>query len=278
MSIQTFKKKAIINHGSNRSGKKPGGIWISQGPFGSKSKDGTLIFDVATPGSEGFSIQGGHRNIGYVGQGMSMSKNKTPYRGQFAMGNGGRGGTYNQSGQVFTSPPVKAFVLGNQSRFIKQSVISTRGMLDKKYKWIKSGQYPNYWVQPVHGNDNLSDNASQLMYIQKKTAANICVTDINKPEIYEDKSICNPSCKSSMTNYSSYNIISANAKYTKTIKQPQTSSQRTLQIQRPCANPIGSQKPFPFATTSARANSSSDYAPPPVSQIVYDTPPDWYWN
>ena len=274
MSIQTFKKKGIIKHGSRRSGKPPGGEWISQGPFGSGK---TLIFSVSSPGTEGFSLQGGHRNIGYVGQNMKMSKNKTPYRGQFAMGNGGRRGTYDQTGNSFVSPKVKAEVLGNQYRYIKPSVLSTRGMLERKYKWIHNGQYPNYWVQPVYGNDNLSMNASQMMYIQKKAAANVGPTAIYLPGVEPPKALCNPSCKQSYTNYSNYNLVSANGKYTKII-QPITSAQQTLKIQRPCADPLGRQKPFPFATTSGRGNSSSSYAPPPVSQIVYDTPPEWYWK
>ena len=55
MSIQTFKKKGVINYGSKRSGKPPGGIWLSQGPFG----DGKSLFSLTSPGTVGFSINGG---------------------------------------------------------------------------------------------------------------------------------------------------------------------------------------------------------------------------
>ena len=33
MSLTAFKRKSVINHGSKRSGKGPGGIWLPQGPF-----------------------------------------------------------------------------------------------------------------------------------------------------------------------------------------------------------------------------------------------------
>ena len=34
MSLVAFKKKSVIQYGSNRSGKPPGGYWLPQGPFG----------------------------------------------------------------------------------------------------------------------------------------------------------------------------------------------------------------------------------------------------
>ena len=64
-------------------------------------------------------------------------------------------------------------------------------MLDKKYRWIKGGQYPNYWVQP-DSNSNLTDNFSQWFYIQQKAAANTCVTDTNDTIKYTTNiNVCN---------------------------------------------------------------------------------------
>ena len=34
MSLTAFKRKSVIQYGSDRSGKPPGGIWLPQGPFG----------------------------------------------------------------------------------------------------------------------------------------------------------------------------------------------------------------------------------------------------
>ena len=70
MSIQAFKKKGTIRYGANVSGKTPGGVWLSQGPFGK----GTLAYTVGAEGPVGFSLNGGRRNVGYVGQSMAMSK------------------------------------------------------------------------------------------------------------------------------------------------------------------------------------------------------------
>jgi hypothetical protein len=150
-------------------------------------------------------------------------------------------------------------------------------MLEKKYKWINNGQYPNYWVQPVYPNGTLSDNASQLLYIQTKAAANICVNDTNKPEVYVGYRIRGgPNDCSTTSAKRIYKTQESNAGYTKTLHIPQTASQYTLQVQRKCANPTGALKPFPFAVNGGTSSSHAPYAPIPVHNVVYDTPPEWY--
>ena len=282
MSIQTLKKKGVITcHGSNVSGKPPGGIWLRQGPFGSKD-------DIGAAGASGFSLNGGTRNVGYIGKSMAFSKNGTPFYGQFAIGWGGTNGRYPVSEPVLNFPQVRGQTQGKQFLYIKPSVLSTKGMLEKKYKWINNGQYPNFWVQPVYANDNLSDNASQWLYIQNKAAANTCVNDTNKPQVYVDniKRGGATLCQTTTARFNSYNIMSAAGLYTKTLYKPQDASQYTVQVQRRCANPIGPQKPFPFAvnagsngavgTTVGSASSSNSGPPPPIITPVYLTPPEWY--
>ena len=282
MSIQTLKKKGVITcHGSNVSGKPPGGIWLRQGPFGSKD-------DIGAAGASGFSLNGGTRNVGYIGKSMAFSKNGTPFYGQFAIGWGGTNGRYPVSEPVLNFPQVRGQTQGKQFLYIKPSVLSTKGMLEKKYKWINNGQYPNFWVQPVYANDNLSDNASQWLYIQNKAAANTCVNDTNKPQVYIDniKRGGATLCRTTTARFNSYNIMSAAGLYTKTLYKPQDASQYTVQVQRRCANPIGPQKPFPFAvnagsngavgTTVGSASSSNSGPPPPIITPVYLTPPEWY--
>jgi hypothetical protein len=220
-----------------------------------------------------------------------MSKNGTPYSGVFAIGNGGTCGRYPISQPVFNCPNVKVETRGTQFRYIKPSVISTKGMLEKKYMWINNGQYPNYWVQPVYCNNNLSDNASQQVYINNKAVQNITVNNTNAYWKYVGKDNNNPLyCQNNYTgsNYNSFNIQSSNGKYTKTLTIPQEASQYILQIQRKCANPIGKQKPFPFAwnnthTASIGSLSSSTIqsgATGPPIQLgeapVYLEPPEWY--
>jgi hypothetical protein len=78
MSLTAFKNKSIIQYGTKRSGIPPGGVWLPQGPFG----HATSVLKKATQsyGAVGFSINGGHRNIGRVGQDMKMSQSGTPFR------------------------------------------------------------------------------------------------------------------------------------------------------------------------------------------------------
>lgn len=282
MSIQAFKKKGVINYGSKRSGKPPGGIWLSQGPFGK----GATIGAIGEAGPVGFSLNGGTRNVGYIGKSSAFSKQGTPFYGQFPRGSGGCCGTYATPQPVMNSPIVRGDTQGKQFEYIKPSVLSTKGMLEKRYKWIHNGQYPNNWVQPQAANDNMSDNGSQWLYIQTKSAANDCVVDTNKPEIYVDHRVCgaplgcNAVLKSSNVTTArrkAFNIISSVAGYTKTLYQPQLSSEHTLRIQRQCANPVGRLKPFPFAVNNGSNNTKGIYyEPPAIHNVYYYSPPDWY--
>lgn len=285
MSLVTLKRKSVIQYGSKRSGKSPGGYWLPQGPFGQSTQ--MLEQAIQNPGQVGFSINGPHRNVGYVGKDSKFSKNGTPFRGTQPMGSGGRFGSYATPEPVYNVNRV--IVEGTQYKYIKPSVLTTYGMLEKKYRWIHSGQYPNIWVQPVN-TGNLTDTTSQGQYIHDKTIENMCVSDINNPEKYEGNSKCNNS--SSANNYttkcyksiakSTYDNIASNGQYTKQLYQPNPSSVNTLQIQRKCVNPKGPQKPFPFAVQTGTGiltggtrveNVGSSCG---TSQNVYLTPPQWY--
>jgi hypothetical protein len=169
MSLTAFKRKSVINYGSKRSGKPPGGIWLPQGPFGHSTRGLQIAID--NPDAVGFSINGGHRNVGYVGKTYKMSKSGTPYRGTHAMGSGGTFGKYPITQPLLNSQEVDT--LGTQYLYIKPSVLSTKGMLDKKYRWAYYGTYPNYWVQPNY-TGNQTDTASQWLYIQNLASKNTC--------------------------------------------------------------------------------------------------------
>jgi hypothetical protein len=234
MSIVAMKKKSVIQYGSKRSGKPPGGYWLPQGPFGPNSH--TLQLAIESYGPVGFSLNGPHRNIGYVGQNMRMSKQGTPFRGVYPMGNGGCCGTYSQEG-ISLNVNQSVMVPGDQYMYVKPSVLSTKGMLEKKYRYLYNGQYPNYWVKPIY-TGNQVDSASQGLYVHEVSAANVCVTDVNAEAKYiGHKVLCSPTLCNTSTARFKYNTMAASGPYTKTIKQPQTASQYTLQIQRKCANP-----------------------------------------
>lgn len=244
MSIVAFKKKSVIQYGSKRSAKPPGGYWLPQGPFGKNTI--SLQNAINNYGHEGFSLNGPHRNVGYVGKSSAMSRNGTPFKGQYPKGNGGTFGEYATPLPVYNSNRV--IVEGQQWNYVKPTVLTTYGMLAKKYRWIKTGQYPNFWVQPNYAGTMQSDTSSQGMYLHDKTTSNMCVTDINNSEKYIDHiKTCGPTLCYTSTARFKYNDMASKGLYTKFTKNPMTSSEHTLYIQNKCANPTPEQKPFPYA-------------------------------
>jgi hypothetical protein len=300
MSLTAFKKKSAIIHGSNRSGKGPGGTWLPQGPFGHATTRLQIAID--NPGPVGFSINGSHRNVGGVGRDMKMSKSGTPYRGLQPVGHGGTYGRYPSailvgpySGAVklpgSDSPVVQPLLnsrrpntMGTQYLYIKPSVLSTNGMLDKKYRWIKTGSFPNYWVQPNY-TGNQTDTASESVYIKNLSSKSVNNLKVNSVGEYEgsDKK-CGPIlCKPGRSTAGfKYNDMVRNAPYTKTLYQPVNYDQYNLYITRKCQNPTGLQKPFPYrvrGATSYSANGSSITnfgSGCGTSENIFLEPPEWY--
>jgi hypothetical protein len=303
MSLTAFKRKSVINYGSKRSGSAPGGYWLPQGPFGHSTNG--LQFAKSNYGPAGFSINGGHRNVGGVGRDMKMSKSGTPYRGTQPIGFGGTYGKYPSatlvgnaatgstgalpnagSKQPAVQPVLNSRIvdtMGTQYLYIKPSTLSTYGMLAKKYRWAYNGQYPNYWVQPNYTGDQ-TDSASQGLYIQNLAAANTCNLKVNNDGTYEGHDVtCGPTlCTPGRSTAGfKYNDMARNAPYTKTLGQPVSYGQYNLYLTRGCNNPLGAQKPFPYAVqtgTGIRAGGTS------ITSIgnacgtanVYLTPPEWY--
>ncbi len=251
MSIATLKKKTTnyMSSATKRSGKPPGGYWVTQGPYGLPTSLTSVMYSDAINhyGPSGFSLQGSHRSIS-VGKDMKFSQQGTRYRGIHAIGNGGTQGRYFRAEPVLNAGDGIITVAGNQWEFIKPSVLSTKGMLKKRFRWAYSGQYPNNWVQPNY-TGNQTDSASQGLYIQQLSAAADCVVDVNDQEKYVDHRVsCGSTlCQTTPARGYKMNLMQSNAAYTKTIKQPQDSSQHTLHIQRKCIDQRPDQKPFPYA-------------------------------
>lgn len=247
MSIVAFKKKSLVQYGKKTSGNSPGGNWITQGPFGSHPVRPLYS-------SNGFSVSGSHRNVGYVGKTYQMSKSGTPYKGQYAKGNGGTFGKYIIAQPVTISNEV--FTLGNQSHYVKPPTLSTRGMLAKRYKWIHSGTYPNYWVQPIYGGSMLSDTKSQGNYVDQIRTANLCVNDVNNTKKYEGlvRDGGPTLCKKSTAGFT-YDDMARNGPYTKFLYRSVDSSVHTSQIQKKCQNPTEQQKPWPPPSNGNACNA-----------------------
>ena len=129
-----------------------------------------------------FSINGGFRNQGWVGQtSISRSLIKTPHRGATPRGHGGCCGTYNMS----IVKPLEPCT--NNNEVVKSSVVSTDGMLDMKYRWIRRPA-PYSSVKP-DVNHNLNQQGEYINRIKKKT---LNATTRQCPSI--PKQSCNLSC------------------------------------------------------------------------------------
>ena len=279
MSIVAFKKKSVINYGSKRSGTTPGGYWLPQGPFGRSTT--VLKEAIQNYGAKGFSLNGGHRNVGYIGKDSKFSRNGTPFRGVHAYGNGGTYGKYARPEPVFNVNRV--IVLGDQYLYIKPSVLSTYGQLQKQYRWARNGQYPNYWVQPLVGGTWQADTKSQGMYLHTKQAANTRYINVNDKDKYVGyiKNCGGPALCSNTTAMYTYNDLARNAPYTKELYEPISSSEYTTYIQRGCVNPKGKQKPFPYAVQTGTGQLAGGTSVRSVGNAcgtsnTYLTPPRWY--
>jgi hypothetical protein len=156
-------------------------------------------------------------------------------------------------------------------------------MLEKRYRWAYNGQYPNYWVQPVY-TGNQTDTSSQGLYVQNLAAANNCNLNVNNVGTYEGYTVgCGPTLCTpgrSTARYK-YNDMVRNAPYTKILYQPVSYSQYNQYLNRGCVNPIGKQKPFPYATSvgssqSAAGTSITSFNTGCGSTPTYVTPPAWY--
>jgi len=298
MSLATFKKKSINSASSATkiSGKPTNEYWIYQGPYGKKGNLPSIIFNASlvgpdgivggnyyTASNSGFSVTGSHRNIGGVGKSMIFSKSATPYRGVYPKGWGGSKGRY-PDGPNQVSLNINNVLTGVavQNGIIKPPVLSTKGMLERRFRWINSGQYPNCWVQPDY-TGNQTDSASQGLYIQNKAAANYCQYDVNTSEKYVDYFVrCGSTgCNTTPARGYTMSIQQANAAYTKTLHQPKDASDYTLRIQRRCQNPVGFQKPFPYAVQTGTGVLRGGITVNNVANACNTsnsvlTPPDWY--
>ena len=285
MSLATFKKKSTNKYSTvtKRSGKPPGGHWLNQGPFGGPETTNSVIFmnGVRYIGPEGFSINGGTRFIP-VAKEMKFSNQGTRYRGIHPIGYGGHYGQYYHAEPLLNAGLAKIDILGNQYKYIKPSTLSTKGMIDKRWKWIQNGQYPNYWVQPVY-TGNMVESASQGNYLQQLSAANVCVVDVNNDKKYVGYiKKCGPfDCSTTPARGYKMVVAAANAPYTKFLRNSQDSSQYTLQVQKKCANPKPWQKPFPYAVQTGTGiltggTSVNNVGSGCNTSDIYVSPPEWY--
>ena len=120
-----------------------------------------------------FSINGTHRSQGYIGQ-TSLSRTfiHTPKKNDIAQGHGGCCGTYPvQNIQNSSSCTTE------KSNVVKSSVLSSRGMLAKRNRWVKRPA-PFSSTKP---SDSINQNTSgdYIVYKRKNTLKDIrdCMVD-----------------------------------------------------------------------------------------------------
>jgi hypothetical protein len=117
-------------------------------------------------GLKQFSLNGGYRSQGYVGQtSLSRSLPRTLMRGNVACGYGGCCGTF-PIGTIVQS----AVVSLNNPNVIKPSVINTDGMIEKRFMWVKRPQ--PFSSTKANSFNNLNDQGTYIENVTKTTAIN----------------------------------------------------------------------------------------------------------
>jgi hypothetical protein len=128
-----------------------------------KKKTNTLYNNMSV-NKVGFSLNGGCRNQGYIGQtSLSRSLPRTLMKGGELKGSGGCCGTYLRTPIIQSSLNYQ-----NNSSVIKSSSINNMGMLLSKHRWIRRPQ-PFSCVKPDNNNiitqsDIISNKKQKSIY------------------------------------------------------------------------------------------------------------------
>jgi len=165
-----------------------------------KRKSQTLYNNLSVGSKDGFSINGIHRNQGYIGQtSLSRSLPRTPMKGDTPKGHGGCCGTYLQKSIIqsgVTSPENGGSntidAVGEEYRTrVKSSSMNTNGMILSKYRWARRGQ-PFTTVKPDsnHGSDqsleiytkNKAKNTLNNVTVCNTNISTVPVTKVYSPE------------------------------------------------------------------------------------------------
>jgi len=142
-----------------------------------------------------FSLNGTHRNQGYVGQtSLSRSLPRTLMRGNVVRGHGGCCGTFT-IGSIVQSGVTSQ----EDSNVVKKSSLGNAGMLSTRYKWINRPQ-PYATVKPDN-NNNTSDQSDYVKRLAKRTMSDIKKSeDSNNTECTNIGSVMSGNC----ANYDAY--------------------------------------------------------------------------
>ena len=208
-----------------------------------------------------FTINGGPKNLSYIGKTMRNSIIRTPFRGTLPVNHiNGTNTTY-----VMSYPPLKAEMGAMTANAYQRSVRNTKSMIATKYTWI-TGQYPNVWVQPS-SNLTSAEHARNIgigtIFIEKNQREGQCMNVV---------SLSDPCCKP-VTNHQSstrnimQRIIARNAIGTNVLPPAEVDgfSDYMSRLRATALTKTGEDKPFPFYINNHCGNMET-----------YTTAPEWY--
>jgi hypothetical protein len=131
-----------------------------------KKKTFAQYNNMSVNSQNGFSLNGTHRNQGYVGQNViSRSLPRTLMKGNTIKGHGGCCGFYPMHSIIESSVNSQ-----ENPNIVKSSVLNNSGMIASKYRWVRRGR-PYTSVKP----DNSLNSNTQQDYIDRlKKNASVC--------------------------------------------------------------------------------------------------------
>jgi len=228
-----------------------------------------------TNGSANFTINGGSRNLSYIGKSMRNSSVRTPFRGVTPRGFNG-----NSSSNVIIMafPHIKAELGQAPVNAPQMSVRSTKSMIATKYKWIK-GQYPNVWVQPSTNQSSSDRTAVASMAILRTDLG--CDGEVGQQQ-QQQQQIC---CDKRITEYpllgnrktSSQSIINrliGNNMSGSNIQPSVGFSDYMTRLQAASVIQSGANKPFPYYVN--KLVKSGGCAGRGEEMPIYHVAPEWY--
>ena len=153
-----------------------------------KKKSKTLYRNLSVGSTNGgFSINGTRRNQGYIGRGvLGLHYPRTLMRGNVARGYGGCCGTYKRTPIVVDSicnTSNNGNTSNNNTKYVKSSVLSTKGQIMTQYRWIRRPQ-PYTTVKP----DSNMIQYTQQSYIENLSRKTVACLNAKNSAI----SICKP--------------------------------------------------------------------------------------
>jgi len=171
-------------------------------------------------GVKQFSLNGTHRNQGYVGQTMlSRSLPRTLAKGNTVRGYGGTNGHFIQHPSILS-----AVTSTEDSSVMKKPTLSYNGMMAIQNRWIRRPQ-PYTTVKP-DTTQNLNTQQDYINYIQTKTISDC--NNINKLCGENDK-ICSNACSSNLPFKTTFNYTKPESSYV-----ARTQSEYLLNLTKKC--------------------------------------------